>query len=869
MFRLRMNAGASRRSTVLSIVCACVAFLAAGAATPAGAQLQTGTQQRCMTGIDRGASKLTSTVIKVLDGCMADAARGRLGEGETVESCLAGDARGKIASARLKTLKAEAQKCGETPDFGANDATATNTAMENALALTAPFGPDLDAAAADEASAAGIARCQDEVVNSIAAIAKARLKEFNSCLKKGLRKGDIQADVALLLCYDEDPRGKVAKAIAQASTKLALDCDGGDIATALPGDCAGETPASLAACVGRATECSLCEALGEANEAPGFCDLVDDGLANDSCSMPAGSDANVARQWNERLMDVIRLDSPRPTVHARNLFHLAGAMYGAWTAYQGVSDPYLVAESPTTGTPEADRDEAISYAAYRILSHRFVQSVPGPTAQAHFDYLIALLGYDPAITTTIGDSGAAVGNRIGAAWIAYGAGDGANEANDYADTSGYAPVNEPLVVDLPGTEMVDPNRWQPLSLGFFVTQNGIAQPTKAQSFIGPHWGEVTPFAIERPGPGLLYSDPGLPPQLGGVEDAEFKDAALDVIERSSFLDPDDGEMIDISPGARGNNTLGTNDGTGEVINPATGLAYPSQVVRRGDWGRVIAEFWADGPDSETPPGHWHVVANEVAEHPDLVKRIGGAGAIVDDLEWDVKVYFALGGAVHDAAIAAWELKSYYDYVRPISAIRYMGGLGQSTDMGDPSYDPDGLPLVPGLVEIITPATTAPGQRHEHLDGQERRIAIYAWAGDGSGTPGHAGADWIRAIDWVPYQRETFVTPAFAGFVSGHSTFSRASAEVLAAVTDDPFFPGGVGEFHAPAGEFLLFEDGPVADIDLQWGTYFDASDDSGISRIYGGIHVSPDDFDGRVIGSTIGQQAWAKALAYFDGSAVP
>ena len=49
-----------------------------------------------------------------------------------------------------------------------------------------------------------------------------------------------------------------------------------------------------------------------------------------------------------------------------------------------------------------------------------------------------------------------------------------------------------------------------------------------------------------------------------------------------------------------------------------------------------------------------------------------------------------------------------------------------------------------------------------------------------------GTEWIRAIDWLPYQRETFVTPAFAGYVSGHSVFSRAGAEVLTAITGSHF-----------------------------------------------------------------------------------
>ena len=107
---------------------------------------------------------------------------------------------------------------------------------------------------------------------------------------------------------------------------------------------------------------------------------------------------------------------------------------------------------------------------------------------------------------------------------------------------------------------------------------------------------------------------------------------------------------------------------------------------------------------------------------------------------------------------------------------------------------------------------------------------------------------------MPYQRSTFVTPAFPGYVSGHSTFSRAAAEVMTAITGDPYFPGGLSECTLPRGE-LLHEEGPTEDTTLQWATYFDAADQAGVSRLYMGIHISDDDFDGRRIGSTCGQRS--------------
>ena len=120
---------------------------------------------------------------------------------------------------------------------------------------------------------------------------------------------------------------------------------------------------------------------------------------------------------------------------------------------------------------------------------------------------------------------------------------------------------------------------------------------------------------------------------------------------------------------------------------------------RGDYTRILAEFWADGPDSETPPGHWFVILNYVSDHPATVKQLGGTGPVLDDLEWDVKAYLVMAGGMHDVAVACWGTKGWYDYIRPISAIRYMSDQGQSSDPKGPSYHPDGIRLVPGLIEV--------------------------------------------------------------------------------------------------------------------------------------------------------------------------
>lgn len=577
----------------------------------------------------------------------------------------------------------------------------------------------------------------------------------------------------------------------------------------------------------------------------------------------ANPDWSVARRWDEALLDAIRRDFPAPTRHSRNLYHVSAAMWDAWATYDPQADGVFFHEKHEASDVAAARNEAISYAAYRILEHRYIDAVGAPDSIPEFDALMAALCYPISVTTTEGDSPAAIGNRIAATIIEAGYTDGSNELNGYAN--GFRPVNEPMVVKDSGTTMADPNHWQPLEIENMVSQNGIPLTSGPQRCIDPHWGHVTAFALPASEIGLPV-DPGPPPALGDPEtDQQFKDEAVEVILLSSQLDPGAGIMVDISPATLGDNPLGTNDGSGHDVNPVTGLRYEPNVVNQADFARALAEFWADGPRSETPPGHWNVLANSVSDAlaPDL--RMGGAGPVVDRLEWDVKLYLTLNGAVHDAAVAAWGLKGYYDGARPISMIRYMGGLGQSSDPEGPSYDPEGLPLVPGLVEVITAETTSPGQRHEALAGHEGEIAIYAWPGRPADPETQVGgARWILAVDWVPFQLPTFVTPAFPGYVSGHSTFSRSAAEVLTAFTGSEYFPGGLAEWTVAAGSFH-FEAGPDQDVVLQWATYFDAADQAGRSRLYGGIHVSADDFAGRIIGSAIGQAAWAKAQQYFAG----
>ncbi len=218
----------------------------------------------------------------------------------------------------------------------------------------------------------------------------------------------------------------------------------------------------------------------------------------------------------------------------------------------------------------------------------------------------------------------------------------------------------------------------------------------------------------------------------------------------------------------------------------------------GDREKVIAEYWADGPMTVLPPGHSNLFAQFVS------LRDGHS------LDQDVQLFFILTNAVFDAGIAAWDAKRHYDYARPVTAIRYL----------------------------------KQGQR------------VRAWAGPTRG---------VHTIDggtWSPYQPEWFPTPPFSEYVSGHSAFSAAGAEILKRFTGSDRFGGSVT---FQPGELTIEPGVPSKAVTLEWTTFSAAADEAGMSRRYGGIHFEDGDLEGRRMGRTVGALAWEVALGYIDG----
>ena len=222
---------------------------------------------------------------------------------------------------------------------------------------------------------------------------------------------------------------------------------------------------------------------------------------------------------------------------------------------------------------EEARSQAMSFAAYRIIRHRFRLSPRASLIRRDADALLGALGYDPDGD----DRTTAFGNGIAQCYIDFGLVDGANEADDYANVS-YEPVNPPLEPGKPGNpDIVDLNRWQPLQLEAFIDQAGNPV-TEDPEFLSPEWGIVVPFALAEADRTVyrrddfdywVYHDPGMPPTIDGTLGDDYRWSHALVAIWSSHLDPADGATMDISPASLGHieGVSGTFRGSPVVLRP--------------------------------------------------------------------------------------------------------------------------------------------------------------------------------------------------------------------------------------------------------------------------------------------------------------
>lgn len=447
---------------------------------------------------------------------------------------------------------------------------------------------------------------------------------------------------------------------------------------------------------------------------------------------------NIVTDWNEVLLEAIRVTKPGPPMAARSIAIVYTCMFDAWAAYDAVAigtRPGIPQQAIVLNMP-ANKIKAMSYAAYRALLDQF------PTQSASFIDMMNKLGYNPNDGTVIPNSPQGVGNLAAQLVLNFRQTDGANEANAYADNSGYATVNPPLNPLFPSTvtDIPVPDRWQRLTY-----LNADLRPA-TPGFIAPHWGAVTPFAL-NPGGGQF-----LPSAPQSILSQGFLDQARHIIDIQAALTPEQ---------------------------------------------KVIAEYWADGPRSELPPGHWTIFTSFVVDRDALT---------VDDT---VKLFFAVTNAVFDASIATWEAKRYYDYCRPITAIRHL----------------------------------------------YRGKTIRAWGGAGRGTVE------IQGENWRTFQVNTFPTPPFAEYTSGHSGFSMAAAEVLKTFTRSDRF----GYYYLQTKPLAADPTEDVVGIAMRWDTFTQAALDAGESRLYGGIHFYEGNVAGLDLGRKVGALAYLRAERYWLG----
>jgi hypothetical protein len=261
---------------------------------------------------------------------------------------------------------------------------------------------------------------------------------------------------------------------------------------------------------------------------------------------------NLVLVWNEETLESIRKLPPAPTVAARALAVVHTAIYDAWAAYDSLAVGTRLGaglRQPGTERTPANKDKAVSFAAYTALMDLF------PARQAVFAQRMADLGY----ATDGSDLSAAanVGRIAAEKVVEFRHGDGANQTNGYADTSGYAPVNT-------WDQILSPDHWQPLCVP--LPPPGATDCPAQQRFATSHWRSVTPFGL--------------------TSAAQFR--------------PDHGPAVTVLKGKPSDAFRKEVD---QQLRFSAGLT---------DTQKVVAEYWEDPPGSETPPGHWNLFARWVS-----------------------------------------------------------------------------------------------------------------------------------------------------------------------------------------------------------------------------------------------------------------
>lgn len=253
-------------------------------------------ERDCIRALNAAGARVATAVGERLVKCVSDATAGRLPEGQTATACLASDANGRIAALQARTQAIAARKCFKAPSFGPRSAAAVNAAMSGLFHIEDVFGPDVDAAIIDAESDPAGAACQAVVARGFVKVGRTQLRMFNACKTAGLRDRTVSSAAELTECYASTQGQVVTNVVADAERQAGIKCATTDLASTLPGACAGVARDELFDCLQEQTSCSACLALNAADRLTKPCHRFEDGIATFYCGDRPVSAQSIARQ---------------------------------------------------------------------------------------------------------------------------------------------------------------------------------------------------------------------------------------------------------------------------------------------------------------------------------------------------------------------------------------------------------------------------------------------------------------------------------------------------------------------------------------------------------------------------------------------
>ncbi len=171
----------------------------------------------------------------------------------------------------------------------------------------------------------------------------------------------------------------------------------------------------------------------------------------------------------------------------------------------------------------------------------------------------------------------------------------------------------------------------------------VPTPPPLAPYLLPQWGTVAPFAM----PASAHFRPLGPPAL---ESARYADN----------------------------------------YNEVKAYGSVTSAVRSPDQTQ-IALFWADGAGTETPPGHWNSIAQDVAAERG------------NTMAQNARLFALLNAAMADAAVCAWDAKYQFNNWRPVTAVRNGADDGNAATVADPLWTP--LLVTPPFPDYVSGHST--------------------------------------------------------------------------------------------------------------------------------------------------------------------